>query len=172
MKIHEYQAKELFRKYGVPVPEGRVAEVVAEGDGLDEILVEPQGPGRRAGDLRDLEGVGEAGSGVVAHVRDEDLGLVFESAKGPGMEDTVAVALKGEAAIGEDRSSARWLSSACTRYCSSSPYRSTSAWCTSRSSRSSSAACCSKARHSSPSSSWRSLTSRALTKPFGLLASV
>ncbi|MCG6910160.1 MAG: ADP-forming succinate--CoA ligase subunit beta [Deltaproteobacteria bacterium] len=25
MKIHEYQAKELFRKYGVPVPEGSVA---------------------------------------------------------------------------------------------------------------------------------------------------
>ncbi len=25
MKIHEYQAKELFRKYAVPVPEGRVA---------------------------------------------------------------------------------------------------------------------------------------------------
>jgi succinyl-CoA synthetase beta subunit len=25
MKIHEYQAKELFRKYGVPVPEGAVA---------------------------------------------------------------------------------------------------------------------------------------------------
>ncbi len=25
MKIHEYQAKELFRKYGIPVPEGQVA---------------------------------------------------------------------------------------------------------------------------------------------------
>jgi succinyl-CoA synthetase beta subunit len=25
MKIHEYQAKELFRKYGIPVPQGRVA---------------------------------------------------------------------------------------------------------------------------------------------------
>ncbi|MBU4010575.1 MAG: acetate--CoA ligase family protein, partial [Proteobacteria bacterium] len=25
MKIHEYQAKELFRKYGVPVPNGGVA---------------------------------------------------------------------------------------------------------------------------------------------------
>jgi biotin carboxylase len=25
MKIHEYQAKELFRKYDVPVPEGGVA---------------------------------------------------------------------------------------------------------------------------------------------------
>ena len=25
MKIHEYQAKELFQKYGVPIPQGRVA---------------------------------------------------------------------------------------------------------------------------------------------------
>ncbi|MBB5346830.1 ADP-forming succinate--CoA ligase subunit beta [Desulfoprunum benzoelyticum] len=30
MKIHEYQAKELFRKYSVPVPEGSVCETVAE----------------------------------------------------------------------------------------------------------------------------------------------
>jgi len=30
MKIHEYQAKELFRKYHVPVPEGRVAFAVAD----------------------------------------------------------------------------------------------------------------------------------------------
>ncbi len=30
MKIHEYQAKELFRKYGVPTPEGRVAFSSAE----------------------------------------------------------------------------------------------------------------------------------------------
>ena len=38
MKIHEYQAKELFRKYGVPVPEGRVAfdpdEAVAAAESL------------------------------------------------------------------------------------------------------------------------------------------
>ena len=25
MKIHEYQAKELFRKYAIPVPQGAVA---------------------------------------------------------------------------------------------------------------------------------------------------
>ncbi len=25
MKIHEYQAKELFKKFGVPVPEGGIA---------------------------------------------------------------------------------------------------------------------------------------------------
>jgi succinyl-CoA synthetase beta subunit len=30
MKIHEYQAKDLFRKYNVPVPEGRVAFSVEE----------------------------------------------------------------------------------------------------------------------------------------------
>ena len=30
MKIHEYQAKELFRKYGIPVPEGGVATSVDE----------------------------------------------------------------------------------------------------------------------------------------------
>ncbi len=30
MKIHEYQAKELFRKYSVPVPEGRVCETAGE----------------------------------------------------------------------------------------------------------------------------------------------
>jgi succinyl-CoA synthetase beta subunit len=30
MKIHEYQAKELFRKYNVPVPEGKVAFSVGE----------------------------------------------------------------------------------------------------------------------------------------------
>ena len=25
MKIHEYQAKELFKKYGIPIPDGGVA---------------------------------------------------------------------------------------------------------------------------------------------------
>ena len=43
MKIHEYQAKELFRKYGVPVPEGRVAfdadEAVAAAETLGSFPV-------------------------------------------------------------------------------------------------------------------------------------
>ena len=30
MNIHEYQAKELFRSYGIPVPDGRVAEHASE----------------------------------------------------------------------------------------------------------------------------------------------
>ena len=43
MKIHEYQAKELFRKYNVPVPDGNVAfskeEALAAADGLGEYPV-------------------------------------------------------------------------------------------------------------------------------------
>src|SRR5690606_40731425 len=30
MKIHEYQAKEIFAKYGVPIPQGRVASTPDE----------------------------------------------------------------------------------------------------------------------------------------------
>ena len=43
MKIHEYQAKELFRKYGVPVPEGQVAfnpdEAVSAAEALGDYPV-------------------------------------------------------------------------------------------------------------------------------------
>jgi succinyl-CoA synthetase beta subunit len=48
MKIHEYQAKALFKKYGVPVPEGRVAftpkeaAAIAEGLGGFPVVVKAQ----------------------------------------------------------------------------------------------------------------------------------
>jgi succinyl-CoA synthetase beta subunit len=48
MKIHEYQAKELFRKYDVPIPEGGVAftaedaEAVADGLGGYPVVVKAQ----------------------------------------------------------------------------------------------------------------------------------
>src|ERR1700710_2185755 len=32
MKIHEYQAKEILRKYGVPVPAGEMATTLEEAD--------------------------------------------------------------------------------------------------------------------------------------------
>jgi len=38
VKIHEYQAKELFRREGIPVPEGRVAETPAEARQIAEDL--------------------------------------------------------------------------------------------------------------------------------------
>jgi succinyl-CoA synthetase beta subunit len=38
MKIHEYQAKELFAKYGVAVPKGRVAATPAEARAIAQEL--------------------------------------------------------------------------------------------------------------------------------------
>ncbi|SMC26209.1 succinyl-CoA synthetase (ADP-forming) beta subunit [Desulfacinum hydrothermale DSM 13146] len=38
MKIHEYQAKELFQKYGVPIPRGKVALTVEEAKAAAEEL--------------------------------------------------------------------------------------------------------------------------------------
>jgi succinyl-CoA synthetase beta subunit len=38
MKIHEYQAKELFKKFGVPVPQGGVAFSTSEAKGVAENL--------------------------------------------------------------------------------------------------------------------------------------
>ena len=36
MRIHEYQAKEILKSYGVPVPKGRVAETPEEAQGVAE----------------------------------------------------------------------------------------------------------------------------------------
>ena len=76
------------------VAEGRVAEVVAEADRLDEVLVEAQGARDGARDGVDLERVREARAVVVALGRDEDLRLVLEPAEALGVQDAVAVALE------------------------------------------------------------------------------
>jgi hypothetical protein len=44
--------------------------------------------------------VRQAGAKQVAFVIDEDLGLVFEAAKGGGMDDAIAVALEFAARLG------------------------------------------------------------------------
>jgi succinyl-CoA synthetase beta subunit len=41
MKIHEYQAKELFKKYGVPVPRGEMAETAEKALAIAETLGYP-----------------------------------------------------------------------------------------------------------------------------------
>ena len=76
------------------MPEGGVAEIVAERDRFREIIVEPQGASERAGDLRHLDRVGETGAEMVALVIDEHLRLVGETAEGGRMDDAVAVALE------------------------------------------------------------------------------
>jgi hypothetical protein len=67
---------------------------VAEGDGLGEVLVEAQGARARAGDLRDIERMGEPHTVVVALGRQEHLGLVPQPPERLGVQDAVAVTLE------------------------------------------------------------------------------
>lgn len=41
MKLHEYQAKDMFRKFGIPVPEGNVASSADEAVNVAEMLAGP-----------------------------------------------------------------------------------------------------------------------------------
>ncbi len=77
MKIHEYQAKELFKKFGVPVPEGAVAfstpeaEEVAEKLGSFPVVVKAQihagGRGKGGGVklAKSMEDVGVAADQII-----------------------------------------------------------------------------------------------------------
>ena len=89
----------LGKRHLPGVAEWGVAEVVAQSDRLDQVLVQPQRPPDRPRDLRHLEGVGEAGAVMVARRGDEDLGLAHQPAERLGVDDPVAIALKRRAQI-------------------------------------------------------------------------
>jgi hypothetical protein len=76
------------------VAEGRVPQVVRQRDRLRQVLVQVQGPGYRAGDLRHLQGMGQTRDEVVPHGSDEHLRLVLEPAERLAVDDPVAVALE------------------------------------------------------------------------------
>lgn len=82
------------------VAEGRMAEVMGEGDGFGEVFVELE----RAGDVPrnggNLHGVREARAEVITGAVEENLGFIFEAAKGAGMDHAVAVALVLGAPLG------------------------------------------------------------------------
>ncbi len=77
MNLHEYQAKELFRTYGIPVPDGRVAASAADaveaaralGGSVWVVKAQVHAGGRgKAGGVklaRDLESVRSAASGML-----------------------------------------------------------------------------------------------------------
>src|SRR5690242_7013714 len=70
------------------MPERRVPEIMAKGDGFGEIGIESQSAGDRAGDLRHLERMRETGAIVVALVSDEYLRLLLQSPKRRSEEHT------------------------------------------------------------------------------------
>ena len=64
------------------MPERGVTEVVRQGDGLGEVLIERQCPGDGAGHLGNLDRVGEPGPVMVTLVIDENLRLVLQPTEG------------------------------------------------------------------------------------------
>ena len=71
-----------------------MAEVVRQRERLRKIIIEPKPSGERPCDLSHLERMGQPRPEMVAFRWHEDLRLVSKTAKGRGMDDPVAVALK------------------------------------------------------------------------------
>ena len=90
-------AQQLVERLLARVAERRMAEIVAEPDRLDEILVQPERPRDAARDARRLERVREPRAEVVALGVDEDLRLVPQPAERLRVDDAVAVALERRA---------------------------------------------------------------------------
>ena len=54
MKLHEYQSKQIFAKYGIPIPKGRIAATASEARHIAEelggrVVIKVPGAGRRTG---------------------------------------------------------------------------------------------------------------------------
>jgi hypothetical protein len=58
-----------------------MAQVMGQGNGFDQILVQLQGTRHRSAQLRHFQRVGQAGPKQIALVVQEDLGFVNQSAK-------------------------------------------------------------------------------------------
>ena len=76
------------------VAEGRVAQIVAQADGLRQVFVEVEGPCDGARYLGHLQGMGQTRYEVIAGGSDEDLCLVLESAEPVAVDDAVPVSLE------------------------------------------------------------------------------
>ena len=76
------------------VSKRRVADVVDQGQRFHQVDVETELGCDGASDLGDFEGMGQAVAEVIGVAAGEDLGLGFQTAKGAGVDDAVAVALE------------------------------------------------------------------------------
>ena len=109
--------------------EGGMPQVMAERDGLRQILVEPERAGYGARYLRNLKGMGKPRAEMIAFGGEEHLGFVRQAAEALAMQDLVAITLEfGSQEIRLERArpsdssdlAASALKSACSRSCWSS----------------------------------------------------
>jgi hypothetical protein len=90
-------AQSLLQRALAGMAEGRVAEIVRQRQRLGEVLVEPERAGERAGDLGDLQRMGQPRAVMIALVKHEDLRLVRQAPESGRMDDAVAIAAEGVA---------------------------------------------------------------------------
>ena len=72
MVSHQARKRRLAR-----VPKGRVAKVVGKADRFHKVFVGSQCAGEGTSDLSDFEGVGEAGSIIIAFLVNKDLCFIL-----------------------------------------------------------------------------------------------
>jgi len=92
--VEAARAQQLVERLLAGVAEGRMADVVADGDRLGEILVQAQCSPDPARDARSLERVREPRAEVVALGVDEYLCLVAQAAERLRVDDPVSVTLE------------------------------------------------------------------------------
>ncbi len=104
VKAEAVGAEGFVEGFFAGMAEGRVADVVDEGEGFRELGVEAEDLGGGAGDLSNFKGVGEAAADVIAFrgAAGEYLGFAGEAAEGAGVEDAGVVAGEG-CAVGMGR---------------------------------------------------------------------
>ena len=99
LDVRESLMAEAVQHMLAAVSERGMAEIMAEGDGLDEVLVQAKCLAEGTGNLADLQGVREARTVVVSLRCDEDLRFMLEAAEGLTVDDTVTITLEARAYV-------------------------------------------------------------------------
>ena len=90
MKLHEYQSKTIFAKYGIPIPKGRVAATADEAKHIAEelggrVVIKSQvlvGGRGKAGGVKVARDPDEAGEFAAANPGDGDQGSACSQSAG------------------------------------------------------------------------------------------
>ena len=91
---------ELIQRPLPRMTEWGMPQVMAQGDGLGQVLVQAQGPGNGAGNLGHLQRVGQSGAVMVPFRREKDLGFLLQPPKRLAVDDPVPVPLEAGTAWG------------------------------------------------------------------------
>ena len=94
--VKAFRAKIVQRLFACVAKRG-VSQIMRKADGLGQILVQAQAPGDGAGDLRDLQRMGQPGAVQVAFRRKEHLRFLLETPEGLAVQHPVAIPLEHRA---------------------------------------------------------------------------